>query len=135
MPDLSPITVAFLLFPNVTQLDFTGPAQVLSRMGNTTLQLVARTREPVSTDAGFAITPTHTLAEVSEATILCVPGGLGVTDALEDPELRRKPRARWRKVWRHRRRSTPTGSRRSRRRSPTAPSPSCRPRSQTGCWR
>lgn len=87
MPELSPITVAFLLFPNVTQLDFTGPAQVLSRLGNTTLQLVAKTRDPVPTDAGFAIHPTHILDEVSAATILCIPGGLGVTDALEDPEL------------------------------------------------
>ncbi|WP_258892183.1 hypothetical protein [Sphingomonas sp. SUN019] len=25
------LTIAFLLFPNVTQLDLTGPAQVLSR--------------------------------------------------------------------------------------------------------
>lgn len=87
MPELSPITVAFLLFPNVTQLDFTGPAQVLSRLGNTTIQLVAKTRELVPTDAGFAVHPTHTLDEVSAATILCVPGGLGVTDALEDAEL------------------------------------------------
>lgn len=84
---LSPITVAFLLFPDVTQLDFTGPAQVLSRMGNTTIQLVAKTMAPVPTDSGFPVHPTHTLAEVDEATILCVPGGLGVTAALEDPEL------------------------------------------------
>lgn len=87
MPEAPPITVAFLLFPNVTQLDFTGPAQVLSRMGSTTIQLVAKTRDPVPTDAGFAVLPTYTLDEVSAATILCVPGGLGVTDALGDPDL------------------------------------------------
>ena len=40
MPELSPISVAFLVFPNVTQLDLTGPAQVLSRLGNVTLNLV-----------------------------------------------------------------------------------------------
>ena len=27
------MNIAFLLFPNVTQLDLTGPAQVLSRLG------------------------------------------------------------------------------------------------------
>jgi cyclohexyl-isocyanide hydratase len=87
MPQPSPITVAFLLFPKVTQLDFTGPAQVLTRMGNTEVKLVAASRDPVSTDCGFAIHPTHTLDEVHEATILCVPGGFGVTDALEDAHM------------------------------------------------
>ena len=60
MAELPPIHVAFLLFPNVTQLDLTGPAQVLSRLGNVTIDLVARTRAPVMTDALFALTPTAT---------------------------------------------------------------------------
>jgi cyclohexyl-isocyanide hydratase len=52
MPELSPISVAFLLFPNVTQLDLTGPAQVLSRLGNVSLDLVWKDKKPVDTDAG-----------------------------------------------------------------------------------
>lgn len=100
MPDLSPITIAFPIFPQVTQLDFTGPAQVLSRMGETTVKLVAASREPVMTDSGFPIHPTHTLDEVTEATILCVPGGTGVTAALEDEAMlawtrRIAARAKW----------------------------------------
>lgn len=85
-PAPSPLTVAFLLFPNVTQLDLTGPAQVLSRMGNTTIQLVAKMLDPVPTDAGFSLTPTATFADVPRADILCVPGGFGVTDAMQDAE-------------------------------------------------
>ncbi len=46
------IHIAFLLFPNVTQLDLTGPAQVLSRLGDAKIDLVAKTRDPVPTDAG-----------------------------------------------------------------------------------
>lgn len=80
------LRVAFLLFPNVTQLDLTGPAQVLSRLGNAKLDLVWRTREPVMTDAGFAIVPTATFDEVPRADILCVPGGIGVTDVIADDE-------------------------------------------------
>ena len=72
MTTSSPIRIAFLLFPNVTQLDFTGPVQVLSRLGNARLDLVWKTPEPVQTDAGFAILPTATLAEVDRADILCV---------------------------------------------------------------
>ena len=37
---MSPVSIAFLLFPGVTQLDLTGPAQVLSRLGNVKLDLV-----------------------------------------------------------------------------------------------
>jgi cyclohexyl-isocyanide hydratase len=83
---MEPIHVAFLLFPNVTQLDLTGPAQVLSRLGNAKIDLVARTRDPVPTDAGFDLLPTATFADVSRADILCVPGGFGTVAAMEDTE-------------------------------------------------
>lgn len=79
-----PIRIAFLLFPNVTQLDLTGPAQVLSRLGDARIDLVAAHREPVMTDAGFAILPTATFADVPAADILCVPGGMGVGGAIAD---------------------------------------------------
>lgn len=77
-----PARIACLLFPNVTQLDLTGPVQVLSRLGNARLDLVWTTRDPVQTDAGFAILPTATLADVPQADILCVPGGFGVNDVI-----------------------------------------------------
>ena len=81
---MEPVSVAFLLFPGVTQLDFTGPAQVLSRLGAATLHGVARDHAPVPTDSGFALVPTATFDEVAEADILCVPGGPGIADAIED---------------------------------------------------
>ncbi|WP_295562568.1 DJ-1/PfpI family protein [uncultured Sphingomonas sp.] len=84
MTTSSPIRIAFLLFPNVTQLDLTGPVQVLSRVGNARLDLVWKTLEPVQTDAGFAILPTATLADIDRADILCVPGGFGVNGVIAD---------------------------------------------------
>jgi cyclohexyl-isocyanide hydratase len=81
---MTPINVAFLLFPDVTQLDLTGPAQVLSRLGNGKIDLVAKTSNPVPTDAGFDLLPTATFEEVRTADILCVPGGFGVIAAMED---------------------------------------------------
>lgn len=78
--------IAFLLFPHVTQLDLTGPAQVLSRLGDVKLDLVAKTREPVQTDAQFALLPTATFAEIRSTDILCVPGGFGTVAAMEDAE-------------------------------------------------
>ena len=79
--------IAFLLFPNVTQLDLTGPAQVLSRLGgDARLDLVWKTLDPVPTDAGFSIVPTATFADLPAADILCVPGGMGVNSVIEDDE-------------------------------------------------
>jgi cyclohexyl-isocyanide hydratase len=80
------VHIAFLLFPNVTQLDLTGPAQVLSRLGHAKIDLVAKTRDPVPTDAGFDLLPTATFADVTRADILCVPGGFGTVAAMEDAE-------------------------------------------------
>lgn len=81
---MPPISVAFLLFPNVTQLDLTGPAQVLSRLGNVKLDLVWKTLEPVPTDAGFSLLPTATFDDIAAADILCVPGGFGTVAMMED---------------------------------------------------
>ena len=76
--------IAFLLFPDVTQLDLTGPAQILSRIGADRLDLVWKSLDPVPTDAGFSIVPTATFADVPAADILCVPGGMGVTSVIDD---------------------------------------------------
>lgn len=80
--------IAFLLFPNVTQLDLTGPAQFLSRLPDARIDLVWDSLDPVPTDAGFSILPTATFAEVPQADLLCVPGGIGVSAVIDqDPAL------------------------------------------------
>lgn len=79
-------TISFLIFPQVTQLDLMGPAQVLSRLPDTRVELVAKTMGAVPTDAGFPIHPTHDFTTASRPDILCVPGGFGVTGVMEDPE-------------------------------------------------
>lgn len=83
---MSDLHIAFLLFPGVTQLDLTGPAQVLSRLGGARIDLVAKSREPVGTDAQFALLPTATFADAPRTDILCVPGGFGTVAAMEDAE-------------------------------------------------
>jgi cyclohexyl-isocyanide hydratase len=80
-------SVVFLVYPNVTQLDLTGPAQVLSRLSNARVDLAWKSREPVQTDSGFALLPTATLDEIENADILCVPGGFGCVDVMEDSEV------------------------------------------------
>ena len=86
MASLPPFHIGFVLFPDVTQLDFTGPAQVLTRMGNTTIELVAKSLDPVMTDAGFTLQPTATFDTARMPDILFVPGGFGVVPAMEDAD-------------------------------------------------
>ena len=77
--------IAFLLFPGITQLDLTGPAQFLSRLPDAKVDLVWEAIEPVPTDAGFAIMPTATFAQVPRADLLCVPGGMGIAEVIDNP--------------------------------------------------
>ena len=82
MTDPPATNIVFLLFPGITQLDFTAPAQALSRMPGAALAGAAATIDPIMTDSGFAIVPTHDFASAPQADILCIPGGHGVADAL-----------------------------------------------------
>lgn len=73
-----------LLFPNVTQLDLTGPVQLFSRLPGATIDLAWHTLDPVPTDAGFSIVPTVTFADAPQADVIMVPGGQGAFDLLDD---------------------------------------------------
>lgn len=77
--------IAFLLFAGQTQLDMTGPAQFLSRLPKAKTDYVAGNFDPVSNDAGFAIVPTATFDDVPHVDLLCIPGGVGVADVMNDP--------------------------------------------------
>jgi cyclohexyl-isocyanide hydratase len=79
-------TTGFVIFPNLTQLDFTGPLQVLTRLPGATTHIVAKTREAVPSDCPLAIPPTVTFADCPPLDLLCVPGGFGVDQAVEDEE-------------------------------------------------
>jgi cyclohexyl-isocyanide hydratase len=81
---MSIIHIGFLLFPNVTQLDLTGPAQVLSRVPDARVHLVWKDLQPVVTDVGFSILPTTTFEECPPLNVLCVPGGFGIAEQLTD---------------------------------------------------
>ncbi len=98
--DPSEIRIAFLLFPDLTQLDLTGPAQVLSRVPGARIEYVAATLDPVPSDCGLSLVPTVTIAEAAPADVLVVPGGDGAFDAMLDPEIvgfvrREAERATW----------------------------------------
>ena len=76
--------IGMLIFPRLTQLDMTGPYEVLARLPNTTVHLVAHTLDPVKTDRGMMILPTVTYADCPKLDVVMVPGGPGQQDLMED---------------------------------------------------
>jgi cyclohexyl-isocyanide hydratase len=88
----------FVIFPEITQLDFTGPYEVLSRLGTPAststpsrfsrvrTHIVARTMEPVRSDRGLRLLPTCTFDTCPPLDLICVPGGSSMADAIADAE-------------------------------------------------
>lgn len=76
--------IGFLLYDNLTQLDLTGPAQVLSRLPGAQVDYVAATLAPVMSDCGLALVPTVTMADAPQFDLLCVPGGYGCSAVMND---------------------------------------------------
>jgi cyclohexyl-isocyanide hydratase len=79
--------VGFVIFPDLTQLDFTGPQQVLARLPESAMHIVAKSAAAVPSDSGLALVPTHTFETCPRLDLICVPGGIaGVVRAMGDRE-------------------------------------------------
>ncbi|MEW2289311.1 DJ-1/PfpI family protein [Streptomyces sp. NPDC047841] len=68
--------IGILLYDGYSLLDPTGPAEVLSRLPNATVTMIAERRGAVRTDtADVAVVAERSLAEVDGLDVLLVPGG------------------------------------------------------------
>lgn len=81
------MNIVFVLFDNVTQLDFAGPVQFLSRLPGGKVFVASKDGGPVITDSGFSILPGTSFADCPQADIICVPGGHGVREAMADKAI------------------------------------------------
>ena len=81
------MNVVMLLYPRLTQLDLTGPYEVLARFEELTLHLVWKNLDPVTDSGGLRLLPTRTFADCPKADILFVPGGPGQISLMEDAEV------------------------------------------------
>ena len=80
------IRIGMLLFPKITQLDLTGPYEVLARVPEAEISLLWKSLEPVTSGTGLTLQPTTTLVDAPQFDVLLVPGGTGVIPLLEDQE-------------------------------------------------
>jgi cyclohexyl-isocyanide hydratase len=76
-----------LIFPNMTQLDLTGPYEILARVPGAETLLIWKTLDPVRTEHGLTILPQATFASCGPLDLVLVPGGGGMDPLLEDREV------------------------------------------------
>lgn len=76
--------IGLLLFPAMTQLDFTGPYEVFARLPDTKVHVVAKTAEPVRTERGLVLVPTVTCEQCPPLDVIVVPGGPGQQQLMLD---------------------------------------------------
>ena len=80
---ITPTTIVFPIYPGVTHLDFTGPHQFLARLPGATLVVASVGGAPVAAD-GLVFAELAALEGIARCDVLCVPGGTGCTDAMQD---------------------------------------------------
>jgi cyclohexyl-isocyanide hydratase len=81
------LQIGLLVFPKVTQLDLTGPLQVFSSVPGAAVHLIWKRIEPVATDSVLTLMPTTTFADCPQLDVICVPGGGGTDDMVNDEEM------------------------------------------------
>ena len=83
----APLQIGLVIFPKVTQLDLTGPLQVFSGVPGAIVHLIWKRIEPVPSDSVLTLTPTVTFADCPQLDVICVPGGAGTDDMVNDEEM------------------------------------------------
>src|SRR6185437_17101465 len=87
LPMPEPLQIGLVLFPKLTQLDLTGPLQVCSSVPGAVVHLIWKRIEPVASDSVLTLTPTLSFADCPQLDVICVPGGVGSDDMVNDTEM------------------------------------------------
>ena len=84
---MSQYRIGLLAFPAMTQLDLTGPLQVFASLPGAEVHVIWKTLDPIQTQGGLRLIPDTTMADCPKLDVICVPGGTGVLDLMDDPEV------------------------------------------------
>ena len=79
--------IGMVVFPNLTQLDLTGPYEVFGRLPQTTVLLIAESTGPVISDSGLQLIPDTSFDTAPQVDIIFVPGGKGIFEAMQNQQL------------------------------------------------
>jgi cyclohexyl-isocyanide hydratase len=81
------LEIGILFFPGMTQLDVTGPFEVLARLPGARIHLLWKRIEPITSDVGLTLMPTTAFADCPKLDVLCVGGGPGQMALMDDEEV------------------------------------------------
>ncbi len=79
--------IGMLIFPEMTQLDFTGPYEVFAQLPGCEVKVIARSLEPVTARGGLRFLPDTAIDDTPPLDLLFVPGGPGVGALMEDRKI------------------------------------------------
>jgi len=79
--------IGMLIFPDMTQLDFTGPYEVFGQVPGAEIKVISTSMEPVAARGGLRFLPDTTLDNAPQLDVLFVAGGPGVSAAMEDAKV------------------------------------------------
>jgi cyclohexyl-isocyanide hydratase len=80
----TPLQFGLLAFPQVQQLDLTGPYEVFATWPRGRVRLVAKTLDPVTSATGLVLKPDVSFDDCPQLDVLCIPGGAGVNALMAD---------------------------------------------------
>jgi cyclohexyl-isocyanide hydratase len=83
----TPFRIVFILYPRLTQLDFTGPYEVLARMPGAETIIASKDGGTLPTELGLTFANLAKLSDIDRADLIMIPGGPGQTDAMLDPDF------------------------------------------------
>lgn len=76
------LSIGIVLFPGFTQFDVTGPHEILSRMPNAEISLLAVNKDVVTSEKGLKLIPDKSFSECTAVDILLIPGGPAIDSLL-----------------------------------------------------
>jgi cyclohexyl-isocyanide hydratase len=78
------VQIGAIVFPQLDQMDLTGPYAVLSRLPKSSFQLLWKSTQIVRDMHGLALLPDATFADAKPIDLLVIPGGAGQEALMED---------------------------------------------------
>lgn len=79
-----PLSIGILIFPELDQIDFTGPFEVLTRLPDTKVHVIGTQKGPFRGYEGLIVTPEMVLSEAPPLDLLQVAGGAGQQALMND---------------------------------------------------
>ncbi len=80
----SPILIVEVLYPGLTQLDFTGPHTIFSRIPGAEVIVASEPGGPIESDDRLTFAGTTRMCDIARCDLLFIPGGLASTDVIND---------------------------------------------------